>query len=194
MQIVLALGNPGSEYEKTRHNAGWIALGCAFPELTWSFEKKFDAEISEITLANEITIFARPLTFMNESGKTALALKNFYNVAADHISVIYDDVDVVLGRIEISHGKGDGGHNGVGSVIDRLATRHFTRIRIGIGEDHTVSETASNTSSRIPRRVFVLGKLAPHEYEILKNISPDLRRRIELIVKNGRDNAMNEYN
>jgi PTH1 family peptidyl-tRNA hydrolase len=156
--LIIGLGNPGKEYEKTRHNAGFIFLNemsNANNFSPFSFDKKFNAEISEGFLNTEKYILAKPQTFMNNSGNSVRALINFYKLEPDDIIVAADDLDIEIGNYKISRNTKAAGHNGIQSIIDNISTQNFTRIRIGI-------ETAGGRKKR--------GEISGHDF-VLQNFS-----------------------
>jgi len=136
MKLIIGLGNPGKEYEKTRHNAGFLAVDKIIENFQFSifnFQLKFNAEISQGIINNEKVISVKPQTFMNGSGQAVKAIADYYKIKPEDIIVIHDDLDIPLGKYKISKGKSSAGHKGVQSIIDLLGTKNFTRIRIGIG-------------------------------------------------------------
>jgi PTH1 family peptidyl-tRNA hydrolase len=175
MKLIIGLGNPGKQYEKTRHNAGFMAIEELrkkndFPN--FSLNKKFNAEISEGVLKNEKVILAKPQAFMNRSGQVVRTILDFYKLSANDIVVIHDDLDIDLGTYKISTDASAGGHNGVQSIIDSLGTQEFKRIRIGIeGTERKKNRTMAGEA-------FVLQDFSGEEKqailpaleEILKNI------------------------
>ena len=136
MKLVVGLGNPGREYEKTRHNLGRRAVISY--QLTvggfsgWNAKEKLFAEIAEGNVEGQKVMLARPLTFMNESGKAVRTLINFYKVKPDNLLVIHDDSDILLGKMKLSYGSRSAGHRGVESIIRALKTKNFWRLRVGI--------------------------------------------------------------
>ena len=175
MKIVVGLGNPGKEYERTRHNAGRILV----PML----EKKIEGiKIKYIT----------PDTFMNNSGKE---VKPFVKTNKDleNLIVIYDDIDLPLGNIKISFDKSSGGHNGLESIIKHLKSREFVRIRIGI------APTTPGGKIRKPKGEkavinFLLGEFKKAELEQIKKLSKKISEAVEMIFTEGKDKAMSIYN
>src|SRR3989339_1928866 len=140
MRLILGLGNPGKKYQNTRHNIGFAAIDFLFEEwlkdegfTAWHEDKKFQAEISEGNLNGEKIILAKPQTFMNNSGTSTSALVNFYKVEPKNIVVIHDDLDIAFGEIKVQTDRSSAGHNGIKSIIERLGTQAFTRVRVGIG-------------------------------------------------------------
>ncbi len=175
MKLIIGLGNPGKEYEKTRHNAGFLAVDKIVSSSEYqvsSVKQKFNAEISQGTINNEKTILAKPQTFMNNSGQAVRAILDYYKINPEDIIVIHDDLDIPLGEFKISKNKNSGGHKGVQSIIDHLGTKDFTRIRIGINAEN----------KKTPTEKFVLGKFSEDETreiervigEIVLNISTQL--------------------
>lgn len=132
MILIVGLGNPGKEYEKTRHNAGFMVLDefaktHDFP--AFKLSKKHSSFISEGILDQVKVVLAKPQTFMNNSGK---AVKSLLGKTKSDLVVIHDDIDIPLGKVKVSRGSGSAGHKGVDSIIQALGTKDFTRIRIGI--------------------------------------------------------------
>lgn len=135
MKLVIALGNPGTKYSMTRHNAGFMfadilanKLGCNF-----TIENKFKAEIAKGEYNNEAIWIVKPQTFMNLSGEALLALKNFYKININTLFLVYDDISLELGKIRFRAKGSDGGHNGVKSIIKHAQTDKFDRLKFGIG-------------------------------------------------------------
>src|SRR5689334_19392192 len=139
MKLIIGLGNPGKQYENTRHNAGFIILdeirkALDFPE--FKFDNKFDAEIStgdyKLEAISYKLILAKPQSFMNLSGQAVKKIMDFYKIPVENIAVIHDDLDIELGKYKLSDDASAAGHNGVQSIIDHLGTQKFRRIRVGI--------------------------------------------------------------
>ena len=171
MRLIVGLGNPGEEYKKTRHNAGFLAVN----EIANNFHfptsnSKFNAEISQATLNNEKIFLVKPQTFMNNSGEAIRAIADYYKINTEDIIIIHDDLDIPLGEYKISKNKNSGGHKGVQSIIDYLGTKDFTRIRIGIMIEN----------KKTPTEKFVLEKFSIEEMEAVEEI---IRRIKGEIVK-----------
>lgn len=170
MQIIIGLGNPGDNYARSRHNAAWIALDLLIGESDWRFEKRFNALIKEA----EGRLFVKPQTFMNNSGESAFKVLKYYHLLAtrfpsiikkdqalsDTLFVIHDDLDLELGTWKISDNSRSGGNKGVQSIIDRLKTQKFTRLRLGI--------KTSLLRQPIPPEKFVLQRFEQDELAVLK--------------------------
>lgn len=137
IKLIVGLGNPGEQYQKTRHNAGfWLLeeLARISGDAQWREEKKFFAQYCKILLANKPLHLLMPQTFMNASGKSVAALANFYGISADEILVVHDELDLPEGAAKLKQGGGHGGHNGLRDIIAALDSREFLRLRLGI--DH----------------------------------------------------------
>lgn len=176
MKIIIGLGNPGLEYKNTRHNVGFMVIDVLAEQhdLVWKNNKKFQAKICQ----NKNFILIKPQTFMNNSGKTALAILSYYkllprkfglfinknNNLSDVLTVIHDDVDIELGKYKISINSGSAGHQGVQSIINYLKTKKFQRIRIGI---------RSNLINKITTEKFVLQRFSGEELRVVKKIIID---------------------
>ena len=137
IKLIVGLGNPGEQYQKTRHNAGfWLLeeLARISGGAQWREEKKFFAQYCKILFANKPLHLLMPQTFMNASGKSVASLANFYNLSADEILVVHDELDLPEGAAKLKQGGGHGGHNGLRDIIAALDSREFLRLRLGI--DH----------------------------------------------------------
>jgi PTH1 family peptidyl-tRNA hydrolase len=175
MKLVVGLGNPGKEYENTRHNTGRILVGM--------IEKK---------LENSKIKFITPDTFMNNSGK---AVVTFIKTKKDlkDLVVIYDDIDLPLGKIKISFNHSSGGHNGLESVIKRLKSQEFLRIRVGISPA-TPKGIVKKPKGEKAVLNFLLGEFKKSELEILKKLSKKIAEAVEVIFTESKDKAMSLYN
>ena len=154
MKLIIGLGNPGKQYQKTRHNIGFMVLDVLLEKLAseakWELSKKFNAEICELNFNNNKIILAKPMTFMNASGEATQLITHFYKLTHEDLIVIHDDKDLKLGDIRVQTDRSDAGHNGIKSIIQHLGTQNFTRVRIGIASanEKKMKDTAD----------FVLGK------------------------------------
>lgn len=138
MILIIGLGNPGEQYEKTRHNVGFMVLDelneiTGFP--AFEFSKKFNGLVSQGIAAEKEIIFLKPQTFMNGSGKAVKAAVNYFKIKLANIYVVHDEADADLGKIKISQEAAAAGHKGVQSIIDGLGTKNFTRFRVGINSN-----------------------------------------------------------
>jgi len=188
MKLIAGLGNPGGKYKNTRHNAGFMILdkirgGFGFNE--FSLNKKFNAEVAEGRFANEKIILAKPQTFMNESGRTAQAILNFYKMQPKDVIVIHDDSDLPLGKIKIKLGGQSGGHNGIKSIIKNLGSENFLRIKIGV---------RNNRTEKMPLDKFVLQKFGLLESGKVKKSVEVAAEAARDILNEGETKAMSKYN
>jgi PTH1 family peptidyl-tRNA hydrolase len=132
--LIAGLGNPGSRFEGNRHNIGYQAVDELADTFRLTFSRtEHDALTAHGTIADERVILAKPQTFMNESGKAVQALTSYYKIPPERLLVIYDDLDLPLGTVRFRQEGSSGGHRGVQSIINRLSTRQFPRLRLGIG-------------------------------------------------------------
>ncbi len=135
MKLIAGLGNPGSRYEATRHNAGFAVVDRLAHEAKISFSStKFQGEYGQGTLLGEKVALLKPQTYMNLSGDSVAAAARFYKVEPTDLIVIHDEMDLALGRLQLKRGGGAGGHHGIESIIDRLGSADFIRLRVGIGK------------------------------------------------------------
>ena len=179
MKLVIGLGNPGTEYENTRHNTGRIMVGF--------IEKKLGQE----QIKHKIK-FILPDTFMNNSGKAVAPLVKTKK-DLENLIVIYDDIDLPLGKIKISFNKSSGGHNGLNSVIKALKSQEFLRIRIGISPA-TPSGKIKKPKGEKAVLNFLLGEFKKPELETLKKLSKKVAEAVEIIFTESKEKAMSLYN
>ena len=175
MKLVVGLGNPGKEYENTRHNTGRILVGI--------LEKKLEGQKVK---------FLTPDTFMNNSGRAVAPLIKSKKDLKDLV-VIYDDIDLPLGKMKISFNRSSGGHNGLGSIIKHLKSEEFLRIRIGISHE-TPSGKLRKPKGEKAVLNFLLGEFKKPELEILKKLSKKVAEAIECIYSESKEKAMSLYN
>ena len=131
--LVAGLGNPGREYERTRHNVGWLVVDELARRLGTSFRSKFSGAIAEARTADDRLALLKPETYMNESGKSIAAAVRFFKLPPAELLVVHDDVDLEPGRLQARRGGGLAGHNGLRSIAQALGTQDFLRLRIGVG-------------------------------------------------------------
>jgi len=131
--LVVGLGNPGREYERTRHNAGWLVVDELARRHGGSWRSKFSGSLAEVRLGEKRLALLKPETYMNESGRSVSAAARFFKVPAESILVAHDDVDLEPGRLQARRGGGLAGHNGLRSLAQHLGTQDFLRLRIGVG-------------------------------------------------------------
>ncbi len=157
MYLIVGLGNPEKKYEKTFHNMGYIAVGDAAETLGVKFKKKeCEASVAEAFVGGEKIILARPLTYMNNSGRAVKQLMSKYKIPAENLIVIYDDYDLPKGKVRIRASGSAGTHNGMRSIIGETGLTNFARIRIGIRDEEV----------NIPIINYVLSEVRKEDYEL----------------------------
>jgi PTH1 family peptidyl-tRNA hydrolase len=183
--LIAGLGNPGIEYEHTRHNIGFKIIDHLSDELHASSEKtKMDARILEALLDNQKVFLIKPLRFMNRSGSVLYEVARYFHIDLSQMIVIHDDVDLQLGTIKIKQKGGHGGHNGIRSVIDSFGNNAFIRIRVGIGRPLTNQMMVN----------YVLGTFQPDEHQQVQTIIETVLYSIKTILLKGISQAMNQFN
>lgn len=188
MKLIVGLGNPGDKYKNTRHNAGFMAverLAKAFKFEDFKDAEKFKCQMTEGLIDGEKVLLAKPQTFMNLSGQSVQLLQNFYKLQPTDVLVIYDDVEIPLGSLRIREGGTSGGHNGMSSVLQELATLEVPRIRIGMKPETPFPGALED---------YVLGKLSAVEKGMLKPVLEKIEGVVEIIYSEGIDEAMNRFN
>jgi len=185
--LIVGLGNPGGEYARTRHNAGFLVLERLAQRWRagWSLDKKFTARLARAEWGEQRLILAQPQTFMNASGETVGALSDYYRVPAGRILVSVDDADLPAGELRLRGNGSSGGHHGLDSVEQHLATRDYARQRIGIGRQADgVREITSH----------VLGQFSSAEAELMEKVYARACDQIECWLRDGLQKAMNQFN
>lgn len=193
--VLTGLGNPDDEHIHTRHNAGRMALEYFAKEKKlgeWKDDGKAKAFVIRGALGKALVIGLLPNTYMNKSG-SAVARFVKSAKAAERLIVLYDDLDLPLGRVKISFDRGSGGHNGVESIIRSVKTKAFVRIRIGISPVNARGETKKPHGEAVVER-FILGDFRPDELATLKASFRRVAECIEAIIADGREKAMSEHN
>ncbi len=188
MKLIVGLGNPGKEYEKTRHNAGFMAVERLADEFGFGPFKmvaKHKSELAEGSIGGDKAILAKPQTFMNLSGHAVRSLSQFYKIDLSDLIVIYDDVAIPNGTLRVRPDGSAGGHNGMKSIIQELGGQGFARVRLGI---------EPKQPSRIPLEDHVLGKFTKHEATLMEENLEKIPLVIKTIIEDGVEKAMAEYN
>src|SRR5271170_4689929 len=180
--LIVGLGNPGAEYTKTRHNAGFLLVEklAAKWKSEWTNERKFKARIAKTEHGGRKVLLCEPQTFMNLSGETVGALKDFYQLPLTQILVAVDDADLPLGEIRLRKSGSSGGHHGLESIEQHLSSREFARLRIGIGRKDGSREITN----------YVLGKFDSSENELLGKVLGRASNQVEIWLEAGIEKAM----
>ena len=196
MYIFVGLGNPGEEYEGTRHNTGRILLEWFGKkhEAEWKGDKKLNAQVAKIKIRGHqmSTTLVLPDTFMNNSGKSIKQLVVSIK-GAEKLMVIYDDLDLPFGSAKISWNKSSGGHKGLESIIKAIKTEKFARIRVGISPISTSGKIRKPQGESLVMK-HILGKFKPAELLELKKISKKINLALETFISSGLERAMTEFN
>ncbi|MEM8808772.1 MAG: aminoacyl-tRNA hydrolase [Cyanobacteria bacterium P01_G01_bin.38] len=191
-QLVVGLGNPGAKYERTRHNIGFeIIDGFAKSwQIVLADHKRFQGFAGEgRTRGGERLILLKPMTYMNNSGRAVRAVLDWYKLSPASVLVIYDDMDLPVGKLRLRPSGSAGGHNGMKSIIAHLGTQGFPRLRVGIG---SADKAQSNRDGVVISHV--LGKFAPQEQKVMDAVVPTAVDALDFSLRKGVEAAMNLYN
>jgi peptidyl-tRNA hydrolase, PTH1 family len=210
ISVIVGLGNPGTKYDQTRHNIGFMVVDCLAKswQLSLGMQKKFKGNWAEKILANGDRLhLLKPNTFMNLSGESAIALVKWYKLKPESVLAIYDDMDLAIGKIRIKPSGSAGGHNGMKSLIAHLGSQNFPRLRLGIGapqakksqSEKISSETDLNlspNSSKDTTQVIghVLGNFNAAETQALPELMRLAENAVSSILAEGMGKAMSKYN
>lgn len=185
MYVIAGLGNPGDKYSYTKHNAGFLAIDRLAEKLDIKVNKiKFKALIGETSYKGEKIILVKPQTFMNLSGEAVREIITFYKVDINNLFVIYDDVDLDIGKLRIRKKGSAGTHNGMKSIIYQIKNDQFPRFRVGI----------SRQPSHMDLAAYVLSKFSNDELKILNDVLDNVSNAVLCAIEKGLDASMNEYN
>ena len=184
--VLVCLGNPGDQYENTRHNVGFMVADELAERANAPIQKlKFKALTNTLTISGQKVLVMKPVTYMNLSGEAARPAADFYKVPADHVLVVSDDTALPIGKLRIRKGGSAGGHNGLKSLIQHLGTDQFPRVRVGVGEKpHADYDMAD----------WVLGKFVGEDKKAIDAAVKKAADAIECILKDGLDKGMNRFN
>lgn len=187
LHIIVGLGNPGAEYARTRHNAGFLVV----EELTrrwkleWQSERKFAALLARRPdFSGKNVVLCKPQSYMNNSGEAVAPVAAFYRVAPGQVMVVVDDADLPLGNLRLRPEGSPGGHHGLESVEQHLGTRQYPRLRVGIGRQDAARQISG----------YVLGKFAPEEQAVVARVISRAADQLECWLDNGLSAAMNKFN
>ncbi len=183
--MVVGLGNPGLQYEKTRHNVGFMAADLLMEKQNSEFNKhKMDAVYGECDIGKNRVLVVKPQTFMNNSGSAVSQISRFFKIPADKLIVLSDDISLNVGKIRLRRKGSHGGHNGLKDIFELLGTDDIMRIKIGVGaKPHPDYDLAD----------WVLSKFSESDEENLKTALENSVKAIKEIINRGIDSAMNKY-
>lgn len=187
LSLVAGLGNPGRDYEHTRHNLGWVVLDALAAKhgLAWKPAPQFEAQVARWDVgAGHTRWLVKPLTYMNESGRSISAMARFYKIEPAAVVAVYDDLTIDLGLIKVSTTGSAGGHNGVASLLTQLGSG-FVRYRLGIGPKHPVQMELAD---------FVLGKFTSEQQSLVTQKLVPFVQGLDLLLSRGIEPAMNQLN
>lgn len=184
--IIVGLGNPGMEYDGTRHNAGFFTIDTLAEQLGEEINRlKFKGKTAEVTIGDKRCLLLKPTTYMNNSGEAVVQAMEFYKISAENLIVIYDDISLEPGKLRIRRKGSHGGHNGIRSIIELTGYDNFPRIKIGVGKKpHPDYDLAK----------WVLGKFRKEDADKLKSAAENACECIKLMVSGKTDEAMNKFN
>ena len=201
ISLIVGLGNPGAEYERTRHNIGFMAIDCL--AISWSIslgkEKRFYAIFGEGRLSSRLAStgkirLLKPTTYMNVSGQSVRAGADWFKCNPENILVIYYDMDLPLGKLRLRPSGSAGGHNGMKSIISHLGTQNFPRLRLGIGRGGNKGDEAIATKVNQNVTNHVLGGFSATENKVLPEIFDLAESTVTSILADGLEKAMSLYN
>jgi peptidyl-tRNA hydrolase, PTH1 family len=184
--LIVGLGNPGAEYARTRHNAGFMLADLLAERwrANWNNEKKFQARVAKAEWQGKRVLLCEPQTYMNASGEAVGGLVQFYQLPLTQVLVVVDDADLPLGEIRLRPGGGAGGHHGLESVASHLGSKEYPRLRIGIGRKDATRQIVGH----------VLGKLAADEMVVMEKVLARATAQLECWLTHGLQKAMSQFN
>ena len=184
--VIAGLGNPGLEYEGSRHNAGFFTIDMLAAQLGTDISRlRFKGKTAEVTIGEKRCLLLKPTTYMNNSGESVVQALEFYKIDPANLIVIYDDISLDPGKLRIRRKGSHGGHNGMRSIIELTGRDDFPRIKMGVGKKpHPDYDLAK----------WVLGKFSKEDSALLKEAAENACECIKLMVQGRTDEAMNKYN
>lgn len=202
MKLIVGLGNPGKEYEKTRHNIGFMLVEQflkdyhSAPDTVWTEETKFKSTIAEIEWQTdhkerEKVILAKPKTYMNNSGMAVGAIASFYKLSPEDIWVLHDDVDLRLGALRIRNGGGSAGHRGIESLLSVFPNGNFWRFRLGIGRPERPVDLVADRKGVDD---YVLGNFSHEDHSKVKELLTHASKALQMALEDGLEASMNKFN
>ena len=184
MKMIVGLGNPGKEYEKTRHNVGFMILdNYANDNNILNFKKKFNGLYATFIRNNDTVVLLKPQSYMNLSGTVIKKFASFYKIKPEDILIIHDDLDLPVGKIKIKFKGSSGGHNGIKNIIENLKTEVFPRFKIGIGKDDNIDYIN-----------YVIGKFSKNDLETISKIFSFSSNIINDFLDYDIEKVMSKYN
>ena len=190
IRLVVGLGNPGREYEGSRHNIGYTVVEklAADAGVRWQAKARFSGEVAEAQVGSRTLLLLKPTTFMNLSGQSCAALLHWHKLAPSQMFVVVDDADLEIGRLRLRQQGSSGGHRGLKSVAESVGTEQWPRLRIGIGRPNVPQQARDGLVG------FVLGKFRPDERAKVDDVVARAMKAITVACERGVPAAMNEFN
>ena len=184
IKLIVGLGNPGQQYERTRHNAGFLFIDAIARShgINLKSENKFHGQVGKGRIDGQEVWLLKPMTFMNKSGQGISALARFYKIDAENILIAHDELDLPPGTVRLKKGGGHGGHNGLRDTVAQLGTRDFQRLRLGIGHPGHASQVTG----------YVLGKPSISDQQLIEGTIDKALDNLSLIVSGDLQKAMNQ--
>lgn len=195
MFYIVGLGNPGEKYMETRHNVGWQALDYCAEQFGWPNlieNKQVSGRVTEGRVAGAEVQVLYPDTYMNNSGSAVV--KFVPRDEINHLIVVHDDIDLPIGEVKIAKGRGAGGNNGVSSIVGKLSSKDFIRVRIGIAPTSFWTGKTKRPAGGGPLEKFVLQRFSRSEQKQLSDVFRSVREALEYIARDGVEAAMNKVN
>ncbi len=186
LYLIVGLGNPGADYSRTRHNAGFLLVErlAGLWGAPWAYVKRFNARLARAERAAASVLLGQPQTYMNSSGEAVGAVARFYRVPVSRLLLAVDDADLPLGEIRLRPSGSSGGHHGLESVEQQLGTREYARLRIGIGREKGGREITN----------YVLGRFSSTEMPLVDTVLTVASRQVECWLESGIQKAMSQFN
>jgi PTH1 family peptidyl-tRNA hydrolase len=192
--LIVGLGNPGEEYKISRHNTGFIVLDYVLGKVEWKQSSGTKAFFYKDSISGKPILYLKPTTFMNNSGvAVSYAQNEKTKIKPENIIVVYDDIDLPLGSLKISFNRSSGGHNGLESIIKKVKSREFVRIRVGVSPS-TSSGKIKKPKGEEAVLKFLLGKFKEDELKEIKKISKKVAEIIEMLSTESKEKAMSIFN
>lgn len=199
MYLIGGLGNPEEKHKLNRHNVGFLVLDSILDDLPWRYDKYANANYRKIDLQGKHVLLLKPQTYMNNSGISVKYMKDRHDLDTENIVIIQDDIDLPTGKFKIVFDRGDGGHNGIRSIINQLGTKSFVRIKIGVaptdGSGNAIKPKAGFLQSQQKAVAkYLLKDFSNQELKVLDGMINKIKEILETIIKSGYLEAMNKYN
>ena len=183
MKLIVGLGNPGKEYENTRHNIGFMSVDKIIHEKNLTEKEKFNGKYYEYNINNEKIIILKPQNYINLSGQVINKFVNYFKIDINDILIIHDDLDLPVGKIKLRMSGGSGGHNGLKDIENCLKTKNYKRVKVGI-----------SNNKNIDTKDYVLGKFSKNDIELIDKNNNAYKDIIENFNYNNIELLMNKYN